>query len=97
MINKVEKKVEPRVRQFSSEQDFLQDDTSLFIKGWAFKNLEGRMLTLVESMGLGEKQEEAQKQYVRREVWATINEAYVCSPETVEFIEVAFQGSQEAK
>ncbi len=67
--------VEKGVRQFT-ENDYLQDNTPLFIRGFVFKNLEGRLLTLVESMGLPEKQEEAVKGYMRREVWGTVYQSY---------------------
>ena len=36
---------------------------------WAFRDFEGKLLTLIESMGLPEKQENAVKSYVRRELW----------------------------
>lgn len=92
----IQKTVQPRLEQFT-ERYFLQDNTPLYIKGWAFKNLEGRLLTLIESMGLGEKQEEAQKGFIRREVWATVYESYVMSDESRDFIDVYFQGNSEPK
>lgn len=80
-----------------TEYSFLQDNTSLFIRGWAFKNLEGRLLTLVESMGLGEKQEEAVKGYMRREVWTTVYESYEMSDEARDFITEDMVGSTKPK
>lgn len=83
------KGAQPRLEQFT-ERHFLEDNTLLAVRGWAFKNLEGRLLTLVESMGLPEKQEEAVKGYMRREVWATVYEGYKVSDEAKGFLEESF-------
>lgn len=89
---KNKKAEQPRLEKFT-EQHFLHDNMPLFIRGWAFKNLEGRLLTLVESMGLSQTQEEAVKGYMRREVWTTVYESYVMSDEAKDFVEVFFSGS----
>lgn len=85
-----------RLEQFNGNKHFLVDNSALFIRFWSLKQLEGRLLTLVESMGLGEKQEDAIKNYMRREVWATIADSYVMSDEARDFCETLFKGECEA-
>lgn len=93
-MNKVSsiEQVKDRLEPFNGATHFLQENSPLYIRFWAFKNLEGRLLTLVESMGLGDKQEEAVKGYMRREVWDTINQGYVMSKEAQDYLERAFCG-----
>lgn len=78
------------VRKFS-EDDFLQDNTRLAIHGWEFKNLEGRMLTLIESMGLPGKQEDAIKSYARKEIWQTIHQTFILPTAITDMIHESFE------
>lgn len=45
------------------------DNLPLMHRQWFFRDFEGKLLTLLESMGLPEKQENAIKSYVRNLVW----------------------------
>lgn len=41
-----------------------------------FQHLEGRLLTLVEALGLRESQEKSVKDLIRSEVWQTLNPCF---------------------
>ena len=45
------------------------DNTPFIIRNWQFSDLEGRLLTLLESLGLPDKQEDAVKSLIRQAVW----------------------------
>ena len=60
---------------------FSFDNLPLMYRQYQFKHFEGDLLTLIESMGLPTKQEEAVKSYVRRELWDFVHTGYVISDE----------------
>src|SRR5258708_7078469 len=68
----------------SPESVSLRDhqNTMVYVHNYQFSNLEGRMLTLVETLGLPKAQEDAFKSLVRREVWETWDTAYLI-PEAI--------------
>jgi hypothetical protein len=49
----------------------------VYLHNYQLSNLEGRLLTLVETLGLPKSQEDAFKSYVRREVWETWDNSYL--------------------
>ena len=54
----------------------------IMIRQWAFSNFEGKLLTLMESMGLPEKQENAIKSYLRQELWEFVRSGLIVPDET---------------
>lgn len=62
---------------YKARVDYIQDNTPLLMKGWLFKELEGKLLTIIEAMGLSDKQENAVKSYVRKAVWGGLDEGCV--------------------
>lgn len=46
---------------------------SLVIAPWEIQSIEGKLLTIVESIGLPQKQEEAVKGLVRQAIWDKLN------------------------
>jgi hypothetical protein len=71
-----------------AEQDapiFTMENLPIMMRQYAFRELEGRLLTLVESMGLNDKREGIIKQYVRRELWDTVHQmGYIIPTESDE-------------
>jgi hypothetical protein len=55
---------------------FDMPNLALMHRQYQFREFEGRLLTLVESMGLPDKQEQAIKSYVRRELWDFVRDAF---------------------
>ena len=53
----------------------------IMIRQWAFSNFEGKLLTLMESMGLPEKQENAIKSYLRQELWEFVRSGMIVPDE----------------
>ena len=53
------------------------------IHDWSIKNLEGRLLTMVESWGLKDTQEKSVKDLVRQEVWSLITPCFYVGGEDV--------------
>ena len=45
-----------------------------FVRNWNIGSLEGKLLTLIETIGLTEKQENAVKSLARTEIWSWRNE-----------------------
>lgn len=72
-----EHKVEIKSHIYRADTDYIKDNTPLFLRGWIFKNIEGQLLTIIEAMGLSEKQENAIKSYVRQAVWSSLDNGSV--------------------
>lgn len=51
------------------------DNVIYVIRSWAIQNLEGKLLTLIETLGLRETQEKAVKDMIRPLIWGTITDA----------------------
>lgn len=51
------------------------------VNDYQVQHLEGRLLTLIESIGLKDTQEKAVKDLVRNEVWMLLNPCFVISAE----------------
>lgn len=51
------------------------------IQEYSVQHLEGRLLTLLESLGLPDKQETAAKGLFRQEAWSLLNNAHYISNE----------------
>lgn len=58
---------------YRASNDFIQDNTPLFVRGFVFNEILGKLLTVIETMGLSDKQENAIKSYVRQAVWSTLD------------------------
>jgi hypothetical protein len=54
-----------------------------FVRNWNVGSLEGKLLTLIETIGLPEKQENAIKSFARTEIWSWRDEL-ISVPEDVE-------------
>lgn len=55
----------------TSEMAFVESRNQLsFVRNWNVGSLEGRLLTLIETIGLTEKQENAIKSFARTEIWS---------------------------
>jgi hypothetical protein len=72
----------PYVRAEEEAPVFTMDNLPLMHRQYQFKQLEGKFLTLVESMGLSDKQEHAIKSYVRRELWDFVRDGLVIPDES---------------
>ena len=64
---------EPDYRVYKAGQDFIQDNTPLLVRGYIFNEILGRLLTVIEAMGVPTKQEEAVKSYIRQAVWQPLD------------------------
>lgn len=59
----------------SSEEVCINSRNELsFVRNWNVGNLEGKLLTLIETIGLTDKQENAIKSFARTEIWSWRNE-----------------------
>lgn len=47
------------------------------IRSWQIRDLEGRILTLLETLGLSDKQEDAVKSLARQAVWKILEDNYL--------------------
>lgn len=61
-------------------------DIVAYIWRYQVQDIEGKLLTLVESLGLPERQESAVKSHVRQIVWNWYDETYVVPREVVEMM-----------
>lgn len=71
------KEIVNKSRIYKSGIDFIQNDTRIMVSGWAIKDMEGKLLTIIEAMGLSEKQENAVKSYMRQALWGSLDDGYV--------------------
>ena len=46
------------------------------VRNWEIREIEGKILTLIESMGVPQKQEDAVKGLVRQAIWTTIDTSF---------------------
>ena len=46
------------------------------IRNWEIRDMEGKLLTLIETMGLQEKQESAIKGLIRQVIWTMVDSQY---------------------
>ena len=58
---------------------FSIENLPIMHRQYQFKHFEGNLLTLIEGIGLTQKQEDAIKSYARRELWDFVREGYVIS------------------
>jgi hypothetical protein len=70
-------KKEIKSHVYHAGQDFINDNTPLFLRGWKFKTLEGQLMTILEAAGLSEKQEEAIKSFIRQAIWGNLDDGSV--------------------
>lgn len=54
----------------------------VYIHNYQFSDHEGRLLTLIETLGLPKVQEDAIKSMIRREVWGTWDDCFLI-PESI--------------
>ncbi len=48
-----------------------------YLHEWQFRDFEGKLLTLIETIGLKESQENAIKSYARQLVWGLREDSYI--------------------
>jgi len=61
-----------------------------------FKRLEGRVMTLLESLGLGSSQEKAIKDLMRNEIWTMWDNPSFDECKEVEFPTAVLEGSSQS-
>ena len=54
------------------------------VKTWQIENLVGKIMLIVETMGLQKNQEESAKSLIKQSIWVEFNEGIYISPEMVE-------------
>lgn len=57
------------------------DNQSKIVRRWQMENLIGRVMLIVETMGLEKGQEESAKSLIKQIVWTEFNESYDISVE----------------
>lgn len=57
------------------------ENFSKIVKKWQVNNLIGKLMLIIEGMGLQKGQEEAVKSLIKQEIWKEINEGIYISPE----------------
>ena len=62
------------------------------MRSWQFSHLEGRILTILETLNLSNKQEEATKSLMRQAIWQTPDENFTICDED---LEVALESSRK--
>lgn len=84
------KKVNPQGIPAGVPSDNVFRDSGFINQGWGnallvfegtSERLVGRLLTIVETLGLGEKQEKAAKSLVRQEVYNSLDDAWIVGEE----------------
>jgi hypothetical protein len=55
------------------------DNFSKIIKTWQVDNLIGKIMLIVETMGLEKRQEESAKSLIKQEIWKEFNEGIYIS------------------
>lgn len=55
------------------------------VKTWQVENLVGKVMLVVESLGLNENQLEASKSLIKQFIWSEFNEGIYITPEAEEF------------
>ena len=71
------KPIKQKSHVYKAGDDFIQDNTPLFLRGHVFKLIEGQILTTIEAAGLPQKQEDALKSYIRQGIWGTLDSGWV--------------------
>lgn len=57
---------------------------SKIVKTWQVNTLIGKLMLIIETMGLEEKQEKSVKSLMKQEIWKEFNEGIYISPEVQE-------------
>ena len=57
---------------------------SKIVKTWQVENLVGKVMLIVETMGLQEHQEESAKSLIKQAIWSEFNAGIYISPEVQE-------------
>lgn len=94
----IKEKVE-KSHVYKAQIDYIQDNTPLLLRGFYFKQLEGRLLTILEMMGVSEKQESAVRGYIAQAIWGNLDDGYVViisEEENRKITEPIFSGSSKS-
>lgn len=65
------------------------DNLGAVFRNWMFRDFEGIVLTILESFGLPERQEEAAKAQLRKAIWNLWNEQGMIIPNETQEIDIA--------
>ncbi len=63
------------------EMKCMDKNFSKIVKTWQVENLVGKVMLVIESLGLNESQLEASKSLIKQFIWSEFNEGIFISPE----------------
>jgi hypothetical protein len=80
-------------KKLESGQPAVSWPSAYVIEDYLISRLEGRLLTMIESIGLKDTQEKAVKDLVRSEVWQTLTQpCFIISSEDHTALRIKYQG-----